>query len=151
MSLIKSLIHRGINEFKSYIKVCLVGLVGMIIQLIVFNILRHFMPPQYANAIATELAIISNFLLNNRYSFRQHRISRSHHGYSVLLKKGIHFNLISLFSLLIQVIVVSVGVHLLGRGIFIENGLVVLGVVLGSLINYFTYSRFIWRKKKTPS
>ncbi len=119
----------------------------MAIQLISFNILRHFLLPQYANAIGTELAIISNFLLNNIYSFKHHKISRSTHGYRGIFKKAIHFNLISLLSLLIQFIVVTLGTHFWGRGVLLENGFVLLGIILGSLVNYFTYSRLIWKKK----
>ena len=144
----QSLFNHLITELKSYIKVCLVGLVGMGIQLISFNILRHFLLPQYANAIGTELAIISNFLLNNVYSFKQHKISRRSHGYRGIFKKAVHFNLVSLLSLLIQFIVVSLGTHFFGRGILLENGFVLLGIILGSLVNYFTYSRLIWKKKK---
>ena len=150
MLTLKSLFHYLFNEFKSYSKVCLVGLVGMAIQLVGFNILRHFMLPQYANAIGTELAIISNFLLNNIYSFKQHKISRSSHGYRGILKKAIHFNLVSLLSLLIQFVVVTIGVHFFGRGVIVENGFVFVGIILGSLANYFTYSRLIWKKKQTP-
>ena len=148
MQSIKSLMQHGIVELKNYIKVCLVGLVGLSIQLITFNILRHFILPQYANAIGTELAIISNFLLNNSYSFKQHKISPSDHGYRGMVKKAFHFNIVSLLSFFVQFFVVSIGVHLFGRGAVVENLLVFIGIGLGSLLNYFTYSRFIWKKQK---
>ena len=144
----KTLFYHLITELKSYLKVCVVGLVGMGIQLVSFNILRHFLLPQYANAIGTELAIISNFLLNNIYSFKHQKISRSSHGYRGIFKKAVHFNLVSLLSLLIQFIVVTLGTHFFGRGIFLENGFVLLGIILGSLVNYYTYSRLIWKRNK---
>ena len=162
MPALKSLIHHAIIELKSYIKVGMVGLVGAAIQFTAFNILRHFMLPQFthaigyanviliATAIAIELAIISNFLLNNVFSFKQHKISRSSHGYRGIFKKAVQFNLVSLISFFIQLLIVRVGLHLFGYGHMLENVYQGLGIILGSLVNYLTYSRFIWKKKRTP-
>ena len=144
---LRSLFRYGIIELKSYSKVCFVGLVGMVIQFTVFNILRHFIWPQYANAIATELAIISNFVLNNNYSFKQHKVSYHSHGYQGILKKAFYFNSVSFLSLLIQFIIVTVSLRLFGRGVLAENTYVFIGIIIGSLANYFFYSRFIWKKK----
>lgn len=139
----------SVTEFKGYSKVCLVGLVGMVIQFTGFNLLRHFILPQYANAIATELAIISNFILNNSYSFKQHKVSYTSDGFRGILKKGLYFNSVSLLSLLIQFVVVTIGVHFFQRGILLENVYVFIGIIIGSLVNYFFYSRLIWKKKSS--
>ncbi len=147
MPSLRLLFHHGLVEFKSYSKVCLVGLVGMTIQFTGFNVLRHFMLPQYANAIATEMAIISNFILNNSYTFKKQKIARGSHGYRGILKKASHFNIVSLFSLAIQFMVVTIGGYFFGRGLLLENAYVFIGIIIGSLVNYFSYSRFIWKKK----
>ncbi len=145
---LKLVIWLRLQAMHYFIKMSLVGGVGMVLQLVLFNIIRHFMPPQYANSIAVEIAIISNFLLNNAYSFKDKKLSRSEYGVRGLFKKAVNFNVISLVSLLIQFVVMTIGVDLLGRGFWVENGFLIIGVGIASINNYFTYSRFIWKNKK---
>lgn len=116
----------------------------MTIQFILFNLLRHVFGPTFANAIAIECAIINGFILNNLYTFKDRKHELTING--PLLKYFIKFNLYSLFSLFIQLIIVFLGTHLMKTNLLIENGLVFIGIVLGSIINYFIYSRLIWKQ-----
>ena len=143
---LKLVIWLRLIEMKYFIKMSIVGGFGMVLQIILFNLLRHFMLPQYATMIAVEAAIISNFLLNNKYSFKDKKLTRTTHGYRGLFRKAVHFNLISLVSMLIQFVVMALGTHLWGRGFWVENSFLVLGIGIASLNNYFVYSRFIWKK-----
>lgn len=146
--MLKMKLKQRLHSMRYFIKMCMVGSVGMVLQFVIFNLLRHVMLPTYANTIAIECAIISNFLLNNAYSFKDKKISRQTHGYRQLFKKAIQFNLASLFSMLIQIIIMSLGVHLFGRGFWVENLCLFVGIGLASLTNYFAYSRLIWKHKK---
>lgn len=133
-------------ELKRYIAMCALGGVSMVLQLVVFNILRLSLGPETSNIIGVECAILLNFLLNNRITFHDRGLSRE----DVLKKwfmKFMQFNAFSLGSLLIQLVVITVGVHCLARGVWVENGLVVLGIFLGSIYNYFVYAHVIWKKK----
>jgi len=131
-------------ELKRYMKVGLVGCVGAIIQFGIFNWLRLNINPSIANLFAVECAIISNFILNNYFSFKDKKFHLSH-GFMFWIKKFIHFNLVSLISLIIQVGIIFFGTHLLGRGFWIENFLVCIGILIASIVNYKCYSKFIWK------
>lgn len=129
------------SNMQHYISMCAVGLLGGILQLTIFNIFRHFTPSLYANMFAVECAILNNFFLNNRLTFRTQRIIE----YQSILVKLIQFNLFSLLSLVIQTFILKIGLDLLGYGFWVENFLVILGMALGSITNYFSYSRYIWK------
>lgn len=143
---LKLVIWLRLIEMKYFIKMSIVGGIGMVLQIMLFNLLRHFMLPQYATMIAVEVAIISNFILNNKYAFKDKKLTRSSHGYRGLVRKAVHFNAISLVSMLIQFAVMTIGVDLLGRSFWAENSFLVLGIGIASLSNYFVYSRVIWKK-----
>lgn len=128
-----------------FLKVALVGGMGAVVQFIIFNILRLVIIPEYAVALAVEVAIVSNFILNNLWSFKDKKISFDS---KRIFAKFLQFNLFSLGSLLIQFLVMKIGVILLGRSFFGENFLVGLGILLGLFWNYFAYSRFVWKIKK---
>lgn len=51
-----------VREFMCYFKVCFCGAVGMLLQIIAFNILIKKISPVLSNTIAVELAIVCNFL-----------------------------------------------------------------------------------------
>lgn len=134
------------RESKKFIQVCFVGFAGAVVQFTVFNILRLRIQPEYANTVAVELAIISNFILNNLWTFKEEKIEFSKVG--KLLSKFFQFNLVSLGSILIQFLVMKIGVSLLGRSLLLENGLVMVGILIGLVWNYTMYTKFIWKKKK---
>jgi dolichol-phosphate mannosyltransferase len=117
----------------------------MALQFILFNLLRNVLGPTIANAIAIECAIINNFILNNIYTFNDRKLELSI-SWS-LLTNLIKFNMYSMLSLIIQLIIVYVGTHLMKTNLLIENGLVFIGIMLGSIINYFIYSRLIWKQR----
>jgi dolichol-phosphate mannosyltransferase len=71
-----------------------------------------------------------------------------HHGIKYIAKKFIQFNLCSVGSILIQTGLLAISVATLGTGFWTENITVFIGIVLGSIINYFIYSRWIWKIKR---
>ena len=135
------------RRLKRYVKVCLTGGLGSIIQIIAFNFLRHFLHPVYANLISVELAIINNFIINNFFAFREHGL-RKQHGYRAWLKKFSLFNSFSLGSLFLQGFVMFLGVDLFGNGLWHENCYMLLGVALASIYNFKMYSHFVWARGK---
>lgn len=132
-------------KFHRYIRVCLVGLVSMAIQFILFNLLRIRCNPTLANAIAIEFAIVNAFILNNIFTFKDRSLELTLDW--VLIKHFVKFNLYSMVSLILQLVIVFLGTHLIKTNLFIENLLVFIGIVLGSIINYFIYSRLIWKQR----
>lgn len=132
------------QQLKKYIKACTVGGIGMVIQLAFFNVLRHALHPVYANLFSVEIAILSNFILNNRFTFKENKICRRTNLKRWLQKLGL-FNFFSLGSMLIQTIIVFIGVHMLGRGTILENSYVFIGILCGSIYNYKMYKHFVWK------
>ncbi|WP_298626172.1 glycosyltransferase family 2 protein, partial [uncultured Legionella sp.] len=57
-------------ELKRFLSMCLVGSMGMTLQFVVYNVLREYLPPYNASQIAVLAAIVNNFILNNRYTFK---------------------------------------------------------------------------------
>lgn len=134
------------RDSKQFLQVCAVGLVGAVVQFSIFNLLRASMDPALANAVAVEFAVISNFIINNVWTFKEDKIAFSQVG--KLLSKFIVFNLVSMGSILIQFIVMKVGVGILGRGFLVENGLVMVGILIGLVWNFTMYKKVVWKKKK---
>ena len=125
-----------IRDSQKLIKVMLVGGVGTIVQLLAFNLLRAGLSLPLAQNLAIELAIVSNFILNNIWTFKAQSWS---------LVRFVKFNVLSFGSIIIQNIVLLGGVYLLGSSTLIENGLVLLGILLGLIWNYLMYTRVVWK------
>ena len=142
---LKVVILLRLYEMRRYLAMGAIGIVGMVVQLIVFNLLRHVWQPEYANIVGIEMAIISNFILNNRISFHDRRLRR-HHPLRDWLKKLFQFNLFSLGAMAIQTLVLTIGLDLIGYGVWEENLFVFIGILLGSVYNYVVYSKFVWKK-----
>ena len=85
-------------------KVLLVGGLGSVVQLIVYNLFRLRMNLALAQNLSIETAIVSNFVFNNIWTFKEK-------GWSLV--RFIKFNLSSFGSLIIQNIVLLGGVSLL--------------------------------------
>ncbi len=134
------------QESQKFLKVCLVGFVGTVIQLTIFNVLRSMLQPEFANLIAVEVAVVSNFTINNLWTFKDSKIKANQLG--KLLAKFLQFNLVSLGSILIQFLVVKIGVSILGRSLILENFLVIIGILIGLIWNYTMYTKIIWKNKK---
>ncbi|WP_058493372.1 glycosyltransferase [Legionella worsleiensis] len=132
-------------ELKQFFSMCLVGSMGMLVQFFVYNLLRDYLTPYNASQIAVITAIINNFILNNRFTFR----SKSLVGRAFKMKKLAGFILYSLVMIYVQSFWVKLGVNYLGSGALQENILLATGIGLGSLLNYFTYTRHIWTERIT--
>lgn len=128
------------QELRRYFKMCMVGLIGTAVQFAVYNILREYLSPFNASQIAVLAAVINNFILNNKYTFKSDfALSRMDK-----TKRLAGFTLYSLMMIAVQSYWLHLGVSYFGQGALKENIIVALGIGIGSLLNYFTYSRHIW-------
>jgi len=131
------------RESQKFFKVCVVGVIGAVIQFSLFNIFRNSIKPEFANTIAVEFAIISNFIINNIWTFKKEKIEFNQ--LKKLFLKFLQFNLVSTGSILIQFLVMKIGVAILGRAFLLENFLMMVGILIGLIWNYTMYTRFIWK------
>jgi len=127
-----------------YFRMCLVGLSGAVIQCLLYNVLRHKLPPVSANQLAVFGAIINNFTLNNQFTFRKNSLTLSYKA----VKSLAFFIGYSILMIGCQSYWLHLGIKYFGSGRLKENIILVTGIILGSVLNYIIYSNFIWRKNK---
>lgn len=143
---LRVLFHLRVRGVQRYLKMCVVGLSGAIIQCLVYNVLREHLPPFDAARYAVIAAIVNNFILNHRFTFKAFLTDRYQKIKAFALFCGYSALMVSLQSHWLQL-----GVKYLGVGSFKENILMIAGIGLGSILNYLTYSRLVWRQKKRPT
>ncbi|WP_419421284.1 glycosyltransferase (plasmid) [Legionella sp. D16C41] len=132
------------TELKTYFKMCVVGISGITLQFITFNLLRFYLPVLTATQLGVLIASLNNFILNKQFTFKRHPVINR----MQKLKSFLLFIVYSLLMIYMQGYWLHLVTSYIGQGILKEN-LVLLGVtIITSFINYFTYSNFIWPKIK---
>jgi dolichol-phosphate mannosyltransferase len=124
----------------SFFKYCFVGVVGFFIQAVISKLLIMVnINPGVAVTIGAEGAIVSNFVINNMWTFSHKKIAGSS-----LIGKFLQFNGVSIGSMLIQGAVVGIGTQVFGKDAwFLLMVFAIIFVVIP--YSYFMYSRFIWK------
>jgi len=105
-----------------------------------------------AAGIGAEAAIISNFILNNVWTFKD----RKHQGFLEVLHNGLKFNVASLASVIIQFAAITIGVLVFGDTVFLFSHhiptrdviLIPTIIILVIPMNYVIYNRVIWKKQQ---
>ncbi len=130
----------------SFFKVALVGAVGFLVQTVFFYIFYELLNvfSALSQAISAEIAILSNFILNNNFSFKKQKIT----GKKNLVYKFFNFNFVSLGSVIIQFLTQLIGNYFFGQERIIVYTFYVVGVLLGLISNFYLYKKFIWKHKK---
>lgn len=96
-----------------------------------------------SNAMAAELAIISNFVWNNLWTFSKEQLT----SVSQIIPKFITFNLSSVATgILIPSIIIAILTHFFGDHLFIYQIIAIFGLTVP--LNWTIYNLFIWKKKK---
>ena len=146
VSTFKLAILLGIIDKQRFIKFGVVGFVGYLINAITLRILTGLNSPSViAWSVPVELSIISNFTLNNIWTFKSERIT----GFIAIIKKFLAFNGTSLGALLIQTVAGILGDRLFGIGAR-QIVLPFIIVVLVLPFNYAMYNLVIWKTWKLP-
>lgn len=135
LRLIKT-IHTG--SFKKFVVVGGIGFVINTVMLEIFVQLFGF-SPALGSAIGAEFAIISNFFLNNAWTFKERKIEQGK-----TFQKLLQFNTTSLGAIAIQASSVWLGTHIFGEPQY--RFFYIIGVSIGLIWNYIMYSKVIWKK-----
>lgn len=127
---------------KKFLKFGTVGFIGYLVNAYFLNVFSQLNWKEiYAWIGSTELAIISNFTLNNLWTFKSDKIA----GISQLSKKFLQFNFTSAGALIIQSVTGSLGVSYLGINRQLLLPFIIIFLVLP--YNWFMYNKVIWKKK----
>jgi dolichol-phosphate mannosyltransferase len=122
----------------TFIKFLIVGASGVLVNLGLFTLLLYFeVNKYYASPIAIEASILTNFALNNSWTFRWRETLDSVH------IKGLKFNAISLLAL-----VISYGTFILLSFIFPESSPQLnqlIGIMPATFVNYFLNSYWTFK------
>jgi dolichol-phosphate mannosyltransferase len=127
---------------RRFIKFCIVGATGVVVNLSAFSALLAWgANPYIASPIAVELSVLSNFLLNNAWTFRYRR-KAEHIGI-----RGLKFNVVSLLSL-----AVTFGVFVTLSKILPQLPLRIdqlVAIAPATAINYFLNSYWTFKRNAT--
>ncbi|MFA9288849.1 MAG: glycosyltransferase [Weeksellaceae bacterium] len=134
-----------IFQESSFIKFVIVGGLGFVLDFGISYVLIEIMRQAVwvATLISTESAIISNFVLNNAWSFAHKSIENSRSSFvSSLLK----FNLISSGSILIQTLGVALASRFFGPNLWYIYKIVIIFFIIIPY-SYVLYNKVIWKDK----
>ena len=139
---IMNIIKMRYRQSEEFIKFCFVGASGVIVNLGIYIILTRLFGVnlEIASPIAIECSIITNFLLNNSWTFRQ-RNNQSHY-----LKKLCKFHIVAGIAGIFNYVIFLGLIYFLGFHDILAN---LLGITFATLINYVLNSIWTWRHK-TP-
>lgn len=134
------LVQLRVPDIKPYLKMCLVGLCGLGVQSLSYNLLRFVSSPIYAAQISISAAILNNFMMNNRFTFKKRTLVQQY-------KPITYFIGYSILMIVVQSSWLSWGIEIFGSGYLKENIILGSGMIVSSILNYFTYSRLIWKEE----
>lgn len=104
-------------------------------------------PSAWAAAIATEIAIIWNFSMNNLWTFAKEKITNP----VKIVYKFLQFNLTSIGAIAIQFWVIGLAVKTFGDSTLVRQIALVCAVAFLIVpYNYTMYNIFIWKRWRVP-
>ena len=132
----------GIKDKVRIIKFGTVGFIGFLVNFAFIRIFGKFISQEnLVWLLATEMAIISNYILNNIWTFKAEKIA----GFKAHVKKFFQFNLTSAGALIIQAILGPIGVKIAGD----QYDWLVLAVIVLLIVfpyNYIMANVVIWKR-----
>ncbi len=128
-------------KIRKLIKFGTVGFIGYIVNATgIWYFAKYDWPEPLIWAVATEVAILSNFVLNNLWTFKADKIT----GLGRWIYKLFQFNFTSAGALIIQVLMGTLLVSLFGDQ-YRQLYLPIIIVLLVLPYNYFMYNVVIWK------
>ena len=125
----------------TFVKFCLTGLSGVVVNLGSFHLLLELGVHKFlASPIAIEISVISNFFLNNYWTFADRDLS------SRKRMRGLRFHIVSLVALLVSYstfVVLSVLLPTVDP-VWLQG----CGIAPGTLVNYILNSYWTFREER---
>ncbi len=131
---------RRTGEVWRFVKFCLVGLSGVFVNMGLLWLLTEIAGIKYffSAAVSIESSIVSNFLLNNVFTFGDRRSS----GWRETLRRLLKFNLVSLTGLAINMAILVFLTEVIGIYYLVSNA---FGIAAAALWNYVLSTWWAWK------
>jgi len=131
------------GEIKRMLKFAFVGVTGIFVNEGLLYTLTEYLGLYYlhSGAISIEASILSNFTLNELWTFRDRREG----GKKDIAKRALKYNVVSIGGLLINLLVLYLLVEFLGMYYLVAN---LLGIFLGFVWNFSLNTLWTWKVKK---
>jgi len=129
----------------SFVKYVIVGMTGFVID---FGLSFIFIEELkalvwFSTIISAETAIISNFLLNNSWSFSHKKLEG---GLLTYIPQFLKFNLVSAGSLIIQAGGIQLFVNIFGRELwYLYKTIIIIFIIIP--YSYILYNKVIWKER----
>jgi dolichol-phosphate mannosyltransferase len=138
----------GIKDKMRFIKFGTVGFTGFLVNFLGLELLKRAgLTTYWSTLLATEAAIISNFTLNNIWTFKDKKIENL----KDLIVQFAKFNFSSLFAVIVQPLVVTGATKIFGDTSTVRLAALVVALVCVIIpYNYIVYNMFIWKTWKNP-
>lgn len=131
-----------------FVRIVIIGGIGFVVQTIVFETLAIYfglISPSTATLLGGECGLLTNFALNERFSFRDRLTSAGN-----LAPRLLRFHLVVSGSLFIQWGVLFVTEHATAN-IFYIHIAYISGLLLGFISNYIGYHLFVWTRAENAA
>jgi dolichol-phosphate mannosyltransferase len=133
-----------------FFKFCLVGLTGVVVDMGLLYLLSDpstlHLGLTRSKIIASETALISNFALNEIWTFREAAAGNA--GVAARLRRFLVFNLICSVGLALNVVILNVLFNYSGMNRYLANGLAIVAVTGW---NYFLNRKLNWTPMRVAS
>lgn len=131
------LIKQIIKKYNKFIKFCFVGASGVVINLGLLYILTEFASWYYlvSSAFAIEVSIISNFLLNNWWTWKKKKKG--------FISRFFKFNLVSLIALVMNMSILFFFTEIIGLWYILSN---LIGIAIATIVNFSLNDRWTFKK-----
>jgi len=127
------------ERFVEFVKFAVVGSSGVLVNMGLFFVLTRWitLKIEWASPVAIEISILSNFLLNNIWTFRKRDTIVSFY------HRMLRYHLITGLAGIVNYLVLLLLVKYAGMADLLAN---LFGIVVGMFINYFLNSRWTWKQ-----
>lgn len=128
---------------QKFLKFGTVGFIGFVVNALFLNFFSTFLNKPWPWTLSAEISIVSNFILNNSWTFKSQKIS----GQNKIIQKFLQFNFSSIGAIIIQTIFGTLAETIFGP----EHKTLYLAIIIPFLVlpyNWTMYNLFIWKNKK---
>lgn len=125
---------RAWDELRKAINFGIIGVIGVAVNMVALTILKNYISLIGASFIAIELAIISNFILNDMWTFKE--INNG-----TWLHRMFSFNAVSVGSMIINIVTLAI-LTMLGVWYVVAN---LIGIIIGFGWNFIMNRKTTWK------